>query len=375
MRLYRLELYKLCHRKIFVIGVLGLITILGFSAWLSITGERARVDGVDYSGYQAIRINRQITEEFAGVLTDEKVDKIVEKYGFPQEVATGYRYFQDANFLNDFVTEYLSDGYFYDWDNYQIATHTYPIADTELGEVQKYTGKEIILEYNNGWVALLDMLQMGMICACIVVFICVSTVFSIEGQIKMLPLLFTTKEGKRKDIFAKMAAAFGVSIGIWLGVVLFSFLTCAAVYGLDGADCFIGITKECYITVAEWSAATLSVKEFIAIVLIRSLVGILLLCATTIYLSARARSTFHAVISSAICFGAPIFVWIIFSGIHSLLGWIIRWLIYATPLYLVMYNSLYDIFRSWTFYMWIEAAGVLFLLIGAFGRYRRQQTG
>ncbi|MCM1086759.1 MAG: hypothetical protein NC419_01295 [Muribaculaceae bacterium] len=343
---------------------------------MNITGERARVDGVDYSGYQAIKINRQITEEFAGVLTDEKVDKIVEKYGFPQEVVAGYGYFRDGNFLNTFVSKYLSDGYFYHWDNYQIATHTYPIADTELGEVRKHTGKEIILEYSDGWAALLDMLGIGLICACIVVFICVSAVFSTEGQLKMLPLLFTTKEGKRKDIFAKMAAAFVVSIGILLGVVFFCFLTCAAVYGLDGADCFIGITKECqYITAVEWSATTLSVKEFITIVLIRSLVGVLLLCATTVYLSARARSTFHAVISSAICFGAPILVWLMFSGIHSLFGWIIQWLIYATPLYLVMYNSLYDIFRSWTFYMWIEAADILFLLIGAFGRYRRQQAG
>ena len=61
-----------------------------------------------YEGYQAVQVNRQITEEFKGILTDEKAAQIIEKYGFPEKVEKGWYYFRDTNFLNNFVTTYLT---------------------------------------------------------------------------------------------------------------------------------------------------------------------------------------------------------------------------------------------------------------------------
>ncbi len=79
MKLYRMELYKLCHRKIVYAGTIFLTVVLLLFYSMKISEEWAYVDGVLYEGFEAIQKNREITEEFKGLLTDEKVDAIVEK--------------------------------------------------------------------------------------------------------------------------------------------------------------------------------------------------------------------------------------------------------------------------------------------------------
>ena len=208
MRLYRMELYKLWHKKGFLICGVCMILITGFYFATTVGSESAAVDGVRYSGYEAVKVNRQITEEYRGTLTDEKVSAMVERYGLPSEVVYDYPGWQDGNYLNNFVTTYLSDGYLRDWNAYKAPTQVYAIADTELGKVQRASGTEIQFAYTNGWTTFLDTLQMGMMLASILLLMSLSTLFAQEGQAKMLPLLFTTQEGKEKDVYAKIAAAF-----------------------------------------------------------------------------------------------------------------------------------------------------------------------
>ena len=87
MRLYKTELFKLFYNKIFKIGILvvtGLILL--YFCFAEVGGEIATVDGKFYSGYEAVQINRKITKEFEGDLTDEKVNQIIEKYGLPAKI-------------------------------------------------------------------------------------------------------------------------------------------------------------------------------------------------------------------------------------------------------------------------------------------------
>lgn len=48
-----------------------------------------------------------------------------------------------------------------------------------------------------------EMLQFGLILGSVLIIFSISTVFAEEEQIKMLPIIFTTEEGKRKDITGK----------------------------------------------------------------------------------------------------------------------------------------------------------------------------
>lgn len=383
MRLYRMELYKLCYRKIFIVGAACVTGILLLFFWMKMSEEWAYVDGVVYEGYQAVKVNRKITKEFEGILTDEKVDAIIEKYGFPEEVRENYWGFYDSNFLNGFVVDYLSDGYLYDWDNYKAATQTYPIAETELGKAAELTGRKIVLEYSNGWFTFLEVLEIGMILGSILLIFGISTIFAREQQTKMLQLLFTSCEGRKKDIYVKIAAAFTVAVGIWLAIVILDFLLCGVVFGLDGQNCFIGATKIMRnIRAVKGLPDLMTVKYFIVVTLLRSLVGILLLCSTTICISACCRSSFHAVAGSAICWGMPLLIWIFLSFMgRNILFRIIRSLIllmvYSSSLYLSMYEAFYDLYRSrWVCWLPLPIAVMVSIVctIAAYRKYRGQQV-
>ena len=55
-------------------------------------------------------MNRKITEEFEGDLTNEKVNQIIEKYGLPTKLDENMPGWRDGSFLNDFVTRYFTNG-------------------------------------------------------------------------------------------------------------------------------------------------------------------------------------------------------------------------------------------------------------------------
>ena len=380
MRLYKMELYKLCHRKLFIIGAVCVVGILVLFFCIKVADEMAYVDGITYEGYQAVQVNRRITEEFKGILTDEKIEKIVEKYGFPQVVEKRYYGFSDTNFLNNFVMEYFSDGYFYGWDNFHEATCVYPIEDTELGEVKKITGKEIILEYNNGWFTFVDVLQIGLLLGGILVLFSVSIIFSGECQSGMLQLLFTTREGRKKGIYIKIAAAFTVTGIIWAVVVILDLLLCGAVFGFDGLDCFVGATKIMFLWVRDGSPSMLSVGYFTVISLLRGFVGMMLLCAVVLYISACCRSSFHAITVSSVYFVSPILVWALAGSVYAdsffvrVLLYTIRILQYMSPFYMIMPSSVVDVYRIWQALCSISAMTCVPCIVAAYRKYRRRQA-
>ena len=356
------------------VGCAAGILVLFFQ--MKVWEEKTYVGGITYQGYRAIQINRQITEEFKGPLTDEKVEKIIELYGFPQKAEAYSWYYQDANFLNGWIEKYLSDGYYNGWDDYETASIAYPIADTEIGKAAARAGKEIVLGYSKGWFTFCEVSLIGLIIGSILILFGVSIVFANEGQSKMMPLLFTTKEGKAKDIYAKIAAAYTVAVGVWLGIVVLDFLLCVLVYGFDGLKCITGTTGLTP-NVSTYRAITmLSVGSYIVIILLRSLLGILLLCSVTIYLSARFQSCFHAVVSAALIWMAPV-LFFLFIAIFDIGGVIIRiirsvilCLIYASPIYLVRYDALWDCYGSRKLLTCISAAGIIFYTIKAYRKYK-----
>lgn len=359
MRLYKMELYKICHKRFFVAGTVVMTGILLFFFWLTYTNERATVDGVTYTGYQAIQKNRQITEEFKGNLTEEKLEQMREKYllekslyDSSQNMDEEWKYYRNINFLDRFVMNYLSFGY--------------SMNDTDLGAVRELTGKEIILEYYNGWQTFFNTLELGMFLGSILILIGSSTIFAGEGQTKMLPLLFTTPEGKKSDIHVKIAAAFTVAVGIWLAVVILDLLLCGAVYGFDGLNCYNGMVltylwprPECLIPM----------YYFVPMAVLLSFLGIVSLCAITLCISAYYKSTFHAVVVAAVCWGTPILVGSILDGLPG----IFRYL-YAAPAMMIVYAT---IFKTYDFLHVLPGISIVVSIlctIFAYRKYRGQQA-
>ncbi|MDE5865539.1 MAG: ABC transporter permease [Lachnospiraceae bacterium] len=367
MRLYKMELYKLCHRKIFVIGAICVIGILLISFCLYVSDELATVDGIRYTGYKAVQVNRRITEEFSGVLTDEKVEKIVEKYGFPQKVEEGWNYFRDGNFLNQFVMSYLSDGYMYSWTgDYKVAENVCLIADSDLGAVKEITGQEIILEYYQGWNVFLELTTTVMVLGSILILFGISVIFANEGQTKMLQLIFTTKEGREKEVYAKIAAAMTVAVSVWTVIFVLDLLLCGIVYGLDGLDCYNGMVTG-YLFPA--SDRMIPMRSYITEAIMLSFFGIISLCAITIYVSARSKNNFHAVVIAAVYWGAPVLAAIFTDGFHGFSK-----ILSAAPIFMVIHEVIGDIYNIWVMPLIIAILVSIICTIRARRKYRRQQA-
>ena len=166
----------------------GLIFL--YFCFAEVGGEIATVDGKFYSGYEAVQINRKITKEFEGDPTDEKVNQIIEKYGLPAKIEENMPGWRDGNFLNDFVTEYFTNGA---WENGVLPTEKYSLEETELGKFYDEIGKTPYLAYTRGWKVFVEILQFGLILGSILIICEVSTVFAQESQTKMLPLIFSTQ--------------------------------------------------------------------------------------------------------------------------------------------------------------------------------------
>lgn len=105
-----------------------------------------------------------------------------------------------------------------------------------MGKAYDEIGKTPYLAYTTGWKVFVEMLQFGLILGSILIICGVSTIFADESQTKMLPLIFSTEEGRRKDVHAKILASFTFTIFIFMWFVLVNLVLCWMIYGLKGFE-------------------------------------------------------------------------------------------------------------------------------------------
>lgn len=314
-----MELYKLCSRKIFIIGAAAVTAIILLTFWIQVMDEEATVDGVTYTGYRAVQVNRQIT-----------------------------------------------DAYINDTDDYRTASFLYPVAESDLGAVEELTGEKIVLEYYKGWESFIIVHYVGMVLGSILIIFTVSPLFAYEEQSKMLSLLFTTKYGKNKNITTKICAAFTIPVFVWAGIFLINLLLCGIVYGLDGLGCYNGML----VYLLPWPERMIPMPEFILMVLMLSFSGIVSLCAITMCISALCKSSFHAVTMSAVCWGAPVLIAMFTNGFHG-----IGKLLIAAPVFMVIGEIIDVIYDIWLMPVGIAVLVSVFCVFRAYRKYRRRQAG
>lgn len=388
MRLYRMELYKLCRKKLFIAGIICIFSVLALLFCQRVAAARSTINGIEYHGYEAVMADRQITEAFTGILTDDVIQQIVVTYGFPQIVAKYYG-FTDSNFLNNFVATYASDGFLNDWDDYRIPTSTVPLAETSLNGLRARSGEELWFAYYGEWDSYPEWYYLGMLMVSILLLCVLSTTFSAEEQCHTKPLLFTTQEGPAKDTRAKIAAAFTLTIGLWLAVSLFSLFLYGIVYGTDSFDCPA-------VLVVDFSEPVISFRLLLVQTLFLSLLGILELCAITLCVSAFCRSTFVSVAVCAVCWVIPLLEPMLFHGITrillaasleqstlhlcSLVLFPFQLMVYTAPFYLI-HHAIASELDAVSSNQGINAFGIVSLLAvivallciaGAYRRYRKR---
>ncbi|RHO83739.1 ABC transporter permease [Ruminococcus sp. AF42-9BH] len=359
MQLYKMELYKIFHRKIFWIGILAILGLMFVYFWFAEVGdERCVIDGRSHSGYEAVQMNKKITEEYAGTVTDEKINQIVDKYGLPSELNENMPGWKDGNYLNDFVTRFFTNG---SWENGVKPTERYRLKDTDLWKVYKEYNENIdsksekndkkqmkteilsmwkfkpTLEYTTGWKVFGELLQFGLILGSIMIICVISGIFAEESQTKMLPLIFTTVEGKRKDTSAKVLASFTITVLLYAGITGSAWGLCKIVYDLKGGYNLTGVV----ISGSMWKTVDkVPFFSYLSVLLILGMLAFLSLNAITLCISAYQDSMFGAVVATAICWAIPLLVRIFFGGFV----WI---LVDSMPMFLIMQVNLNDIYSIW----------------------------
>ena len=370
MQLYKMELYKIFHRKIFWIGILAILGLMFVYFWFAEVGdERCVIDGRSYSGYEAVQMNKKITEEYAGTVTDEKINQIVDKYGLPSELNESMPGWKDGNYLNDFVTRFFTNG---SWENGVKPTVRYRLKDTDLWKAYKEYNENIdskserndkkqmkteilsmwkfkpTLEYTTGWKVFGELLQFGLILGSIMIICVISGIFAEESQTKMLLLIFTTVEGKRKDTSAKVLASFTITVLLYAGITGSAWGLCKIVYDLKGGYNLTGVV----ISGSMWKTVDkVPFFSYLSVLLILGMLAFLSLNAITLCISAYQDSMFGAVVATAICWAIPLLVRIFFGG----LVWI---LVDSMPMFLIMQVNLNDIYSIW-YVIAVIAVGVL----------------
>lgn len=370
MQLYKMELYKIFHRKIFWIGILAILGLMFVYFWFAEVGdERCVIDGRSHSGYEAVQMNKKITEEYAGTVTDEKINQIVDKYGLPSELNENMPGWKDGNYLNDFVTRFFTNG---SWENGVKPTERYRLKDTDLWKAYKEYNENIdsksekndkkqmkteilsmwkfkpTLEYTTGWKVFGELLQFGLILGSIMIICVISGIFAEESQTKMLPLIFTTVEGKRKDTSAKVLASFTITVLLYAGITGSTWGLCKIVYDLKGGYNLTGVV----ISGSMWKTVDkVPFFSYLSVLLILGMLAFLSLNAITLCISAYQDSMFGAVVATAICWAIPLLVRIFFGG----LVWI---LVDSMPMFLIMQVNLNDIYSIW-YVIAVIAVGVL----------------
>ncbi|RHT07663.1 ABC transporter permease [Ruminococcus sp. AM40-10AC] len=370
MQLYKMELYKIFHRKIFWIGILAILGLMFVYFWFAEVGdERCVIDGRSHSGYEAVQMNKKITEEYAGTVTDEKINQIVDKYGLPSELNESMPGWKDGNYLNDFVTRFFTNG---SWENGVKPTVRYRLKDTDLWKAYKEYNENIdskserndkkqmkteilsmwkfkpTLEYTTGWKVFGELLQFGLILGSIMIICVISGIFAEESQTKMLLLIFTTVEGKRKDTSAKVLASFTITVLLYAGITGSAWGLCKIVYDLKGGYNLTGVV----ISGSMWKTVDkVPFFSYLSVLLILGMLAFLSLNAITLCISAYQDSMFGAVVATAICWAIPLLVRIFFGG----LVWI---LVDSMPMFLIMQVNLNDIYSIW-YVIAVIAVGVL----------------
>lgn len=370
MQLYKMELYKIFHRKIFWTGILAILGLMFVYLWFAEVGdERCVIDGRSYSGYEAVQMNKKITEEYAGTVTDEKINQIVDKYGLPSELNENMPGWKNGNYLNDFVTRFFTNG---SWENGVKPTERYRLKDTDLWKAYKEYNENIdskserndkkqmkteilsmwkfkpTLEYTTGWKVFGELLQFGLILGSIMIICVISGIFAEESQTKMLPLIFTTVEGKRKDTSAKVLASFTITVLLYAGITGSAWGLCKIVYDLKGGYNLTGVV----ISGSMWKTVDkVPFFSYLSVLLILGMLAFLSLNAITLCISAYQDSMFGAVVATAICWAIPLLVRIFFGG----LVWI---LVDSMPMFLIMQVNLNDIYSIW-YVIAVIAVGVL----------------
>lgn len=305
MRLFRMELYKILRRR-FLWGSLGvLIVFAGFWFWGTMVGEENTVvDGVRYTGLEAIARDREITEQWKGTLTMEKLYDMLDTYGMAVNEGAAWETPRTGNWVSRYATDVLTD--FLRREDHSTAAF---LAEEELSnladKLEQYRPYFCYMENQDFFLEMNCTLNLMLI---LIMILVLSSVFTEEYQCGTAALLLTCEKGKEEILRAKLAAALVFAEGLYIladSLLLAAFLF---VYGTDGLGA--GASLIGWVSVRRYQG--LVFWQVYLIGFLWGTLGVFLMTVTVLLFSAKSRRTFLALAGSLAFFASGyLFPWVL----------------------------------------------------------------
>lgn len=300
------ECYRIFFRKtnllvLFVAILATLFMTTGRSVW----GEVVIQQGQEYHNEEAIALNREIAAEFSGILTEETVKAIGEKYGEPVFYLTyGLRW----SYLEAAAASGGNDNYCNRFVYWMFGENVIGEDEKETYALQKNLADNPYLQGNytfgyagDGWTGYWNHFMLAYILACIVILIALAPIFSEDYSLHTSDIFLPTAKG-RLTLWRTRIAVAGLftSAAYWL-VCGAAFLLILFFYGSDGLSVSCRFAE----MPVFWADDATPVGKAILQLYLCGWFAILVLAALVCALSAKCRQPFLSLISAALLFAAP----------------------------------------------------------------------
>lgn len=221
-KLIRFELRKIFSKRltqIVLILILLFSVILGFSSYQN----KYAFDGIskEGSGKAAVEIDKEIATKYEGLLTDEKVQQMMNDFSSNTDLHGMNAAYLYHNAMQSAVFTRFSDidG---NWNGSSVA--------------DVFGGESINIGYVDGWLTTSQNMVKILLILSLVIIIMIAPVFCSEyGGVDNI--ILTSKYGRTKCSAAKVGAGLIAAFIVTLAVVAANLLFAFVLYGKEGLDC------------------------------------------------------------------------------------------------------------------------------------------
>lgn len=236
--MFRTEIYRiLSQKRNLAVMLVGLLFILYYAMGNMVWGEGVIDDGKAYHKQEAIAKDQEIASEFTGVLTEETVRAIWEKYGPPVNYdnrSTAWEWLSAAaaqggndNYCNRFVTRMFGEAV-----TGADGQTTYVLK--EGWEDSRCLDGNYVFGYTGSTSWYWDRFEMAFILAQVVVIVLLCPIFSEDYACRTADIILPSEKGRFTVWRTRMAAgALLASLYYWLSCGSI-FLQYIAFYGTGG---------------------------------------------------------------------------------------------------------------------------------------------
>ena len=222
--LIKFELRKILTKRFSLISIAVILLFSFILAFSTFQGMHA-FDGksTEGGGKSAVEIDKAIAAKYEGILTDEKVQKIMTEFKPTYDLQGMNAKYLYLNALQSATFSRFSDmdG---NWNGLSVS--------------DVFGDGEIKIGYINGWLNTSQNMVKVFIVLSLIIMLLIAPVFSGEYS-GVDNIILTSRYGKTKCAAAKVTASLLASIFITLFVSAFNLIVAFAVYGKEGLDCSI----------------------------------------------------------------------------------------------------------------------------------------